>query len=64
MLAALALGTGLSAFYWLPASFEKDLTYAERMFTGWWAYGNHFVPAQRLIWSPWRFDRRFASRRR
>jgi uncharacterized membrane protein len=55
-LLTIVLGVALSAFFWLPASAEKDLTHAAQMKGGWYSYVNHFVPVHRLVSSPWRLD--------
>lgn len=50
----LALGLGLSAFFWLPAYIERGLVHTERLiFPGYLSYWNHFVYPWQLVWSPW-----------
>jgi hypothetical protein len=49
----LALGLGLSAFFWLPALVERRFTHLERLLEGYLNYTNHFVYPWQLINSPW-----------
>lgn len=48
-LASLAAGAGLAAFYWMPVLLEMDLVQAERAFTGFYHYANHFVDPRKLV---------------
>lgn len=49
----LALGMGLSAFFWLPALLERDFVHTSRLLQGHLNYQNHFVEAWQLIHSAW-----------
>lgn len=51
---SLALGVALSAFYTLPAFFEKNLTRVEQTITtGYFDYHNHFVALRQFIFGKW-----------
>src|SRR5207248_9028952 len=52
-LASLALGFGLSAFFWLPALAEQGEVHLERVLAGPLRYVNHFVWPHQLVVSPW-----------
>ena len=52
-LASLALGCGLSAFFWLPALAERREVHLERLLADWLRYVNHFVWPHQLVVSPW-----------
>jgi hypothetical protein len=49
----LALGLGLSAFFWLPALMERDNVHVHRLLEGFLNYHNHFAYFYQLIYSPW-----------
>ncbi|MRR53668.1 MAG: hypothetical protein EG822_04030 [Deltaproteobacteria bacterium] len=51
------LGAGLSAFYWLPAIFERRYLkwFEEALTTGYYSYSNHFVHVWQLISTYWGF---------
>jgi hypothetical protein len=49
----LALGLGLSAFFWLPALVERRYIHVDRLLEGYLNYTNHFVYPMQLISSPW-----------
>jgi hypothetical protein len=49
----LALGLGLSAFFWLPAMAERGMVHISRLLEGPFNYHNHFVFLDQLIYSPW-----------
>lgn len=49
----LALGLGLSAFFWAPALLERNFVQVSRVLQGYLNYGNHFVYPQQLVYSPW-----------
>lgn len=49
----LALGLGLSAFFWLPALVERDFVQVFRLLEGYLSYRNHFVYPGQLIRAPW-----------
>ena len=49
-LAMLLLGLGLSAFFWIPALFERDLVQLDRIYTPEWAhYANSFIRLRELL---------------
>lgn len=47
------LGLGITAFFWLPAFIEKDLTKVNEVITGGSFYADHFVSLKQLWDSPW-----------
>jgi uncharacterized membrane protein len=47
----LILGFGISAFWWLPATMEKNLLVSQTPFN----YKDHFPFIKQLIYSPWRY---------
>lgn len=49
------LGTGLSAFFTVPAIFEKKYTSSDQLITGGSDFRNHFVYLSQLWDSPWGF---------
>jgi hypothetical protein len=49
----LALGLGLSAFFWLPALVERDLVHTHRLLESFLNYRNHFAYLHQLVWSSW-----------
>ncbi|MEJ2734670.1 MAG: glycosyltransferase family 39 protein, partial [Anaerolineae bacterium] len=49
----LALGVGLSAFFWLPALAERRFVHLSRLLEGYLEYRNHFVYPQQFFHSPW-----------
>jgi hypothetical protein len=49
----LALGLGLSAFFWLPALLERRFVHLSRVLEGYLDYRHHFVYPVQLIHSPW-----------
>ncbi|MEE2664345.1 MAG: 6-pyruvoyl-tetrahydropterin synthase-related protein [Myxococcota bacterium] len=48
-LAALGVGVGLSAFYWMPVFLEWDLVSSSRAFTGFYDHSKHFVDVFALV---------------
>lgn len=50
---ALALGLGLSAFFWLPAVAEREYVELGFAVKGAFSYVHHFVYPQQLAYSPW-----------
>jgi len=50
--AALGVGVGLAAFYWLPVFFEWNLVGSEAAFTGFYHYAEHFVGPLAIL-NPW-----------
>jgi hypothetical protein len=51
---SLVLGIALSAFYILPAFFEKNLTRVEQTITtGYFDYHNHFVALRQFLFGTW-----------
>jgi hypothetical protein len=49
----LALGLGLSAFFWLPALAERGYVHVYRRLEGYLDYHNHFVYLWQFFHSPW-----------
>jgi hypothetical protein len=49
----LALGLGLSAFFWLPALAERRFVHLSRLLEGYLDYRHHFVYPQQFFHSPW-----------
>lgn len=51
------LGAGLSAFYWLPAIFERKYLkwFDEALTSGYYSYSNHFVHVWQLVSTFWGF---------
>ncbi len=47
--AALLLGLGLSAFFWLPALMEQGYVQMQYVTTGYFDFRNHFLPLDRLF---------------
>jgi hypothetical protein len=47
----LVLGCGLSAFFWLPAIWEKDLVHLSRTVTDFFTYKNHFLAPHRSLYA-------------
>jgi hypothetical protein len=47
------IGLSLSAFFWLPAFVEKDLTQVNKVIQGGSYYADHFVQLSQLWSSPW-----------
>jgi hypothetical protein len=52
-LLCLALGLGLSAFFWLPAIAEQGYVHVHRRLEGYLDYHNHFVYLRQFFHSPW-----------
>lgn len=52
-LLVLVFGLGLSAFFWLPAFVEKDITQVDKIIQGGSYYADHFVEPLQLWSSPW-----------
>ena len=46
-------GLALSAFFWLPALWEKSFVKVGDLLHGYLHYGNHFVEPGQLVFSPW-----------
>jgi len=53
---ALALGTGLAAFFWLPAFVEKKFVHTELLFQGNLNFKNNFLTLKELLSPPWGRD--------
>ncbi len=53
--AALAGGVGLSAFFWLPAIFEKDFVKTELLRSGYFDWRIHIISWWQLFWGHWGF---------
>jgi hypothetical protein len=51
--ACVALGLGLSAFFWLPAIRETQFVHISRREAGSLNFHNHFVYIWQLVYSPW-----------
>jgi len=49
LLLQILLGIGISAFFFLPAIFEKNLVQSESLIQGYYAYFNHFVSLKQLF---------------
>jgi hypothetical protein len=49
----LALGLGLSAFFWLPAVSERQYVHVGRLLEGYFDFHSHFVYLSQIIYSPW-----------
>jgi hypothetical protein len=49
----LALGLGLSAFFWLPALVERRFVHLSRVLEGYLDYRHHFVYPVQFFHSPW-----------
>ncbi len=54
-LGCLTMGTGLSAFFWMPAVSERQFVHLSRLLQGYLNYRNHFLYPHQLIISPWGF---------
>lgn len=54
-LGCIGVGTGLSAFFWMPALTERQFVHLSRLLEGYLNYRNHFLYPQQLIFSPWGF---------
>jgi hypothetical protein len=52
-LGCLALGLGLSAFFWWPALAERNYVHVYRRLAGYLDFHNHFVHWHQFIVSPW-----------
>jgi hypothetical protein len=52
---AIVLAVGISAYFWIPAVFEKGLVHIERMNQGQLNWSQNFAVLQEIIWSPWGF---------
>ncbi len=52
LIAALVLGLVLSAFFWLPALFERDLVQTGRLLAGHFDYQNNFIGLDELLSPP------------
>jgi hypothetical protein len=59
--AVLALGLGLSAFFWLPAFVERDLSQLDRALSAAYDFRAAFLPLSGLIALPVRFDFRLVN---
>lgn len=59
--AALALGLGVSAFFWLPAFLERDLSRLDLALSGAYDFHTAFLPLSGLIALPVRFDFRLVN---
>jgi 6-pyruvoyl-tetrahydropterin synthase related domain len=51
-LVPIALGLGLSSFFWLPALAERGLVQTQNLFEGYLSYRNHFVYLYQFVVSP------------
>jgi hypothetical protein len=49
----LGVGTGLAAYFWLPALAEREFVHVHRLLEGGLNYRNHFVELRQLVDSPW-----------
>jgi hypothetical protein len=49
------LGLGLSAFFWLPALYERPLVQIQRLHQGYYDFHNHFVYISQLFSPSWGF---------
>lgn len=54
-LAALAGGVGLSAFFWIPATLEKDFVKIELLRSGYFDWRIHIISWWQLFWGHWGF---------
>ena len=52
-LAPIAMGVGLTTFFWLPALAERGAVQAARVLEGYLNYRNHFVYPAQFVISPW-----------
>ncbi len=59
--AVLALGLGLSAFFWLPAFLERDLSRLDQALSAAYDFHTAFLPLSDLIALPARFDFRLVN---
>ena len=59
--AVLALGLGVSAFFWLPAFLERDLSQLDRALSSAYDFRAAFLPLTELIALPVRFDFRLVN---
>lgn len=59
--AVLALGLGVSAFFWLPAFLERDLSRLDQALSGAYDFHTAFLPLSGLIALPVRFDFRLVN---
>lgn len=59
--AVLALGLGVSAFFWLPAFLERDLSRLDQALSGAYDFHTAFLPLSGLIALPTRFDFRLVN---
>ncbi|HQV27885.1 MAG TPA: 6-pyruvoyl-tetrahydropterin synthase-related protein [Thermoflexales bacterium] len=59
--AVLALGLGLSAFFWLPAFLERDLSQLDQALSAAYDFHTAFLPLAGLIALPVRFDFRLVN---
>jgi hypothetical protein len=50
---SLAVGLGLSAFFWLPALLEKDFVKTELLREGFLHWSEHSIDVLQLLWSRW-----------
>jgi hypothetical protein len=57
----LALGLGLSAFFWLPAFLERDLSQLDQALSAAYDFHTAFLPLAGLIALPVRFDFRLVN---
>src|SRR3989344_1523998 len=55
ILSALPLALGISAFYWLPAVWEKDLTQINSILSGYFNYQQHFLYLRQFWQSQWAY---------
>src|SRR4029450_9583380 len=57
LLASVALGFGLSAFFWLPATLERGSTEFDRSVgpASYFFYGHHFIELRQLWETRWGF---------
>ncbi len=46
-------GLGLSAYFWLPALFERNLVKTDLLTTGLLNWTNYIISPFQLLWSPW-----------
>ena len=51
----MAFGLGLSAFYWMPALWEKGFVYIDDLKQGYFNYSNHFLQLPQLFSRSWSF---------
>jgi hypothetical protein len=57
----LAMGLGLSAFFWLPALVERDFVHTERLREGLLHWSLHAISPVQLLWSSWGYGHSVAG---